>query len=574
MTVVRYRTWHLASALLLAAFTWGNSAYAWEFSMSGKGYFTYEYRSHLGSKGFFGPAGEDASLGTPSERPPAGSYASANSWLGYESLAGPRTPLVGDIVTGSDASRSLFGAYFLPKVQINQALSVTGRMRVGPGQLLDETPGVDNEFADLEWTLFWVTCRTPWGSVQWGKKPLAMGCGLQFDGGNRTDDRLTIVCPYGPLKAGIGVYPWRRGSRRYGNPSDRNAATEVDVLGFVEVDTGTMSGGLGGTFVKFHEGPEAAFSPDERNGTPTRDVATTEGWIFFKFNDGRFFCNTEADWYYRIDRFQRSANGTLRGVPDTTDGSGSLFRPRHLESWRYVVEIGAISGPAKLSLLYACLPGPDRRHGVLIDRQPYVQGPEVANTNLFRPYSEILNTRYGSGAGAGLAAAPDGRDCVSYNGEGYMSDAAVYALRCDYALAANLNLFGSCLYADRTSHGYGWGFIAPTYVSLTAPVKVRARFSRKGSFAAPAPAIPDKSLGWEFGAGLSWQLLDSWTLGFRSSYWQPGKWFNFACIDRTVSNWDGNGGTILLSSANNWGTNPNRQIDSVVATTCTLSLDF
>ncbi len=575
MKDLRYRAGYMACAFVVAASSWGISAHAWEFSMSGRGYFVYEYRSQVGSRGFFGPAGEDASSGTGSGRPPAGLYASANSWLGYESRVGPgKASHIGDIVTGSDSSRSMFGAYFVPKVQANQALSMQGRLRVGPGQLLDRTPGFDDSFADFEWTLFWITCQTPWGLVQWGKKPLGMGCGLQFDAGNRTDDSLMIVCPYGPVKAGIGVYPGRQGSRRYGNLSDRNGTTEVDVLGFFQVDMGTISGGFGGTLVKFHEGPESEFRPKERGGTPSRDVAMSEGWIFFKFNDGMFFCNTEADWYYRIDRFQGSANGTFFGVADTTDGSGSLFRPRYWESWRYMAEVGAISGPAKISFLYAFLPGPDRRHGALNDRQPYVQGPEVSNADLFRPYSEVLNAHYGSGAGAGLPGTPDGRDCVSYNREGYMSDAAVYAMRIDYAVAANLNLFGSCLYADRTSDGYGWGFIEPRYVTLEAPVTARARFSRKGTFVTPAPAIPDKSLGWEFGTGLSWQLVDSWTLGVRSSYWKPGKWFNFACIDRTVANWDGNGGTTQLTSANNWGTNPNREIEPIIATNCTLSLDF
>jgi hypothetical protein len=205
----------------------------------------------------------------------------------------------------------------------------------------------------------------------------------------------------------------------------------------------------------------------------------------------------------------------------------------------------------------------------LIDRQPYILGPAVANTDVFRPYSIILNAGYGSGAGQGAAATLYGRDAINYDGEGYMSDASIFAARVDHALAANLNLFTSFLYANRVSHGYGWGFIEPTRDTLLNARVLLAKFEREGDFANPAPAIPDNHLGWEIDAGVSWQLLDAWTFYLTAGFWQPGKWFNYACVDRSVPDWDASPGP-----ANNWGANPTRTIDPVMTVQTAISGDF
>ena len=75
---------------------------------------------------------------------------------------------------------------------------------------------------------------------------------------------------------------------------------------------------------------------------------------------------------------------------------------------------------------------------------------------------------------------------------------------------------------------------------------------------AGAPSIPDNNLGWEIDAGMDWQLLDKWTVRMIAGYWQPGRWFNYACIDKTVPNWD------IPSAANRFGINPDRVIDPVL----------
>jgi hypothetical protein len=572
--------------LLFFAMGWWwttGTARAWEFSMTGGLVWKYDYRGQLGSAGFFGPYNRDN--GGNGIDVLAGEYASANSWLGYFSSSDPSP--TGDMVTGTDGSRALYQAWFAPLIRINPALSVSGRLRSGPGQLLYEKPGFDVMFANMEWTLMWFTAKTPWGTVLFGKRPFGMGCGLQFDAGNRTDESLMLVSAYGPLEMGLGWYPWRRGSIAYGNILDKSGSTSVDLVTYVAWNSTNWSLGMGGTYVRFREGPEAIYNvnplfPNSKSRFRPLDVHLTEGWTFAKFNNGRVYLNLEADWYYRTNRFGKSEAGIAAPQEfDSTDGRGSVFRPTYVESWRHMAEIGVLAGPARISFLYAFLPGPDRRRGVLIDRQPYILGPDVANTGLFRPYSFILNAGYASGAGAGFEAfdstVTSGRDALNHEGEGYMSDASVLALRLDYAAAANLNVFASVLHANRVSDGYGWGFIKPrrNWGTNTATVN----FIRQGVDPLtydPAPTIPDKDLGWEVDLGMSWQLLEGWTLHMNTGYWRPGRWWNFACADREVPNWNSDFYYIpqTTTSANSWGTNPDRPIDGIIATEIVLSTEF
>ena len=114
-----------------------------------------------------------------------------------------------------------------------------------------------------------------------------------------------------------------------------------------------------------------------------------------------------------------------------------------------MVEAGARFGPLAGRLFYSFMPGPDRRHGVLIDRQPLIQEFPQQAFGLFDPYPTILSFRFGSGV----------------NAPGHISDASVFAVKLDYLLASNLMVSGSFLKAIRNSNGYALGFIRPN----TAP---------------------------------------------------------------------------------------------------------
>ena len=290
-----------------------------------------------------------------------------------------------------------------------------------------------------------------------------------------------------------------------------------------------------------------------RSSAPTFERYVTEGWAYLKYNNGRYFFNTELDWFNRVYRFQRSLDGTFFGVPDNTDGRGSLFASKYWESWRYMAEAGRWFGAFSGRVFYCFMPGPDRRHGVYIDRQPFIQENPQQAFGLFDPYSVLLSYRFGSGVDA----------------PGHISDASSFAVKLDYALAANLIVEGSFLYAFRNSHGYAMGFVRPNIDAGTGNFGKMVYAEPPGStFANPAPSIPNSDLGWEAMAGFAWELMDGWPVAVRVSYWQPGKWFNYACIDKGVPNWD------KPSADNGWGVRSDRVIDPVLAFEIQLGATF
>ena len=79
--------------------------------------------------------------------------------------------------------------------------------------------------------------------------------------------------------------------------------------------------------------------------TPTFERYVTEGWAYLKYNNGRFFFDTELDWFNRVYRFQRSLDGTFFGEADTLTAAEALFASKYWESWRYMAEAGARFGP-------------------------------------------------------------------------------------------------------------------------------------------------------------------------------------------------------------------------------------
>lgn len=535
------------SVLVAVAYLSATSAQAWDFSLSGDYTWTYETYAQLGSKGFFGQYDVDRST-------PAGDLASFNGWFG---------PALG-LVSGSKATQTEMSIGLYPHIRINPATGVTGKYRIaswkdvtGGSYLIGTAPGINVPVSEGQWALWWFYARTPWCNAFYGKRPFDVGCGLQFDGtGNRTQEALVLTTDYGPFRLGLGVFPWKDvspdypGVTRAWNIADDSRSVSRHLMGFFSFFYGPVEFGFGTIHASFGQGPESQITATLRNSFPRTDTDLLEGWAYVKYNDGRIFCSFESDCYYRNDRYQRSQDGTFHGNPENADGNGSVFAPKYVESWRYMVESGFLVGPAKLTFFYSFLPGPDRRHGVLIDRQPYVLQPEQGNTLLFAPYSILLAGMYAAGINA-----------VDYNRGYYFSDASVFALKIDFAIAANLNVAGSVLYADRVSHGYGWGFISPT-------ANGGVQYVRRGTFRAPVPAIPESSLGWEAGLGISWAMLDNWNLYARGACWQPGRWFGYACVDRSVAGWS------EPKTSNSWGVIAGRQVDPVLGLQILLTTFF
>ncbi|MGO9735883.1 MAG: hypothetical protein ACLPVO_00415 [Desulfomonilaceae bacterium] len=368
----------------------------------------------------------------------------------------------------------------------------------------------------------------------------------------------------------IFPFPW--------NSYDVNLAQRVNLLAYLYWTNPVVRFEVGTLYSSSHAGPELAQTTANRAMFPPTDRWTDEGWLYLEYFNNRINLRTELDWFTRQTNYQPSLNGTFFGfndhptplvissftanptlVPSQTPpgaahapGSGSPFGAQYIESLRFMADAKVIFGPAMFELFYSHMPGPDRRHGILINKQPNINTVEQAGLDPFYSVSSLLAFRFGGGV----------------NSPGDLSDASVIAGKIDYSLAANLNVSASYLHAWRVSHGYGWGWIRPStqlarfgevdydpelrsYLAQSTPTPINP-------FSANVPAIPDSDLGWEVDANMHWRLLEQFGVDITLSYWQPGKWFNYACVDKSVPGWN------IPQVGNNWGVNPNRTIDPIM----------
>jgi hypothetical protein len=551
------------------------------------GAFTWEwdYRTQGGTSGFFGPYDQDAGSGIGGTGP--GFFAPVNGWLGEQA---------NNFTSGHDAAWQWIYMSTNMEVRINPAVRIRGSYYIGEWQessnansttnidtgfgalpasfhLNSRYPGIQRSFSPGYWNTLWMTAEVPWGIVALGKRKSVFGLGMYYNGEeSRSSESLAFVVPYGPLRFAISFYPARRGNT--GNNYNVAATPPVNTTGYFNQDFDKNNGRWWDSTIPsitYRNGPfefgilfnpvRAQTSGEGIINTPAarRTVTYSEryelyGATYAKYNNGRFFLNAELD-YYSITNRNRARLAS--GAPNFT-----ASRDSYTENWRAVAEGGFICGPAKLALMYGWAAGPDRRNGSQIDRQGLVtlagRGNNIrrpssfSNTGLYRPYSLLMVYSYGLGT-----------HINGDTGNGYVEDASTYAARLDYAVAANLNTYVSFFWADRVSQsGYGWGFIKPVLPAASngfsaGTIALFHDLARTG-----APSIPDTNLGYEFGAGFDWKLLEGLTVNFSSAYWQPGQWFSWACVDKTVPAWATTTG-VGTTNPTAWGINPNKQIDPI-----------
>ncbi|MEI8181793.1 MAG: hypothetical protein WCG29_03725 [Desulfomonile sp.] len=596
------------SALLFLLSVGVPSSSAWEFKLEGSFNYIFEQYSQMGSSGFFGKYNVDNSTG--SSFFPGGSYTNKNGWFGFQ---------VNDLVSGSNAGRHYQYLELWPEFKLNNAIRFRGKYRLGnygdpiaSDYITNTRPGVDVATSDGQWTMWWVDAQTPLGIIVVGKRPEAFGLGLQYNGEyNNTTEGVALVAPHGPFRISFAVRPFwpeppnsQISARKVGdNPNlvltpnfpyynlyDRSGIMSLALRYFMTYQSGPIDAGFFFAWQGWHAGTEAraatntqasltlttppAWSfldgPEGKNRFNPYDLDQYHGTIYLKYFDGRFFFNTEWAFWYETDEVVKSLSEPLLG-PTSINRKGLRFM---IESWRRMFEFGALVGPTKVSFLYAYLPGPDRRGGYLYDNQPYFQAPGQACYGVFRPYSYLLGYIYGSGVNAYDTAR-----------NGYINAAEVLATRLDYAVAANLNLFGTFLWAQRSSNGYSWGYLRPALnPTVTSVVNAAAdgiaNFIRSTPYVSyqnndGAPNTPDRGLGWEVTAGLEWMILERYKLRGLLAYWHPGKWFNYACVDRGVQAWNRETRTnINTTPYYPFGTNPDRVIDPIVGGEVALQVEF
>lgn len=544
-----------------------SQTHAWEFSMQGAFAWELEELSQTGTNGFFGPYDVDAGSGAVGTGP--GFFAPYNFWIGQPDVG------IAGTVSGSDSGWQSMYMGIDMQLRMNRALRIRGNYHLGSwGDVAanggreavtvaseypnSRFPGVQQSFSPGYWNTLWLSATLPWGTLSLGKRPSDWGTGLSYNGTeSRSSESLALRTHSGPLTVQISLHPSRRGDVgdvQYYNPDvDKNNARIWDIIiPSILYRCRELDIGLRVKLQARRSGGEAFVGlPQDRMTQLYRD--RTDSWYagYCKYYTGRFFFNTEALWFEQTVRNrQKDGGGAFRGVRDT-----------YIDHWRFVVDASVLAGPARLAILFSWLQGDDRRGGqfangiqalgnvTYIDRRGTLRRNSFANTGLFRPYSLLQCYTYGAGM------------FVNANtGIGYIGDAVVYAARADYSLAANLNTFLTFFWAERQSKsGFGWGCIAPDTANRDGSIVRRGtdQEDRVG-----APNIPDSFLGWEIDAGVDWQFLEGMVLSTTFAYWQPGGWYRFACIDKSVANWDIAGPPGSTNPAD-WGINPDRTIDPV-----------
>jgi hypothetical protein len=600
------RVWVLAIALSVSLFMLAPAASAWELQLDGTYTWEFDMRGQMGTGGFFGP------FYTDNRTAGVANLHSANAWLGAQISAD-------QLVSGTDGSDAVMYMNTNVELRINPALRVRGTYYIGSWNIPNSSPtrndypnpvqgntvaslyaaytapGIQRSFSPGYWNTLWLTAQLPWGTLALGKRPSIFGTGLEWNGAeNRASESFSLTAAYGPLNLIIGFYPSREGNDGYYNRLfDKTNRRVYDISPTVIYRDGPLETGILMNWVRRHRNPERVIDVAGTAGVggsgkailDTRDRDEFYGGVYVKYNNGRFFMNSEFDWYDRLDRIRQT--NLTSAYAATVTGAAT----RYVMNYRLMSELGVLAGPTKVSLMASWLSGPDRRRGVtdnivqgvLADSQSNqapgtangrIQSATASNTGLYRPYSYLMVYAYGLGTHINLDT-----------GNGYVEDAMTYSARADYAVAANLNVYSSFFWADRVGNGYGWGYLQP---STTGPspggdnglVTGLYRGTNTTGTTTPsriAPNIPDNNLGWEVDAGFDWKLLEGLLVNATFAYWQPGKWFNFASVDKNISNWNSPatmGAGLIDNNPLHWGIWPDRHIDAIWGTEIKVTAEF
>ncbi len=250
------------------------------------------------------------------------------------------------------------------------------------------------------------------------------------------------------------------------------------------------------------------------------DWAEIEYLLWAKYNNGRVFANAEYDWGERDFYYPG-------GAPQVSN-----------EYYLAFAEAGVMCGPAKLAFMFASSGG-----SALNNNNPTKNYTGNCINNITTDnYNYLLFHNYGGGNDAPWASLVN----FTQDEVGQLQDAVALAARLDYAVAANLNIWGSYLWATRAEQN-GWlagsknadgVLLAP---SAWGPAEAQAWKAAAMPGAGPAsgmnPYVDDNFLGWEAGCGIGWKLLENMTFAGRYAYWQPGPWFDqaYQVVGQTIN---------------------------------------
>jgi len=596
----------ILATLLLALFV--APAFAWEFSMTGEFEWRQQYFSRTGNRDLFGDANAQDTATLTSDYGLAGvpvpttinpgsigfasnnnyPYVSPQAWVGF---AGPNyyltgwinpttavpsayapagayggRPIIADAASGAGVAitRGGFSRWgsdawlgdqrltFVPSFRVNNAIRVHGTYTVGGlrqkyaqrtydayGQVSPGTPPFEryythhsseaayNTAAIGSWEQIRATVQLPIGTLSYGVKDFPFGTGIQYANNTRTDSILMVV-PYGPFRLLFGLWPGQggvTGLTSFDTVPDRDTKWDYRYGAGFTYDNGPLSVGFLAIPTGKHIHPRYSYAVGTiANGAGGADYINRFWQIWAKYNNGRFFANAE----FVTAQSELTRN---RGIPQSW------------ETTKYFAEIGALCGPAKTTLMAGWASGQVLNYDTVAgtahsgNQTKYGKGSiTTINYQALQPYSFLMFPTYAGG-----------NNQFNADGTGEMGDAYCLAARLDYAAAANLNLFGSYIWASRVEQN---GYIAGTFFATSVNTQATGYASANGGSTynaataaagqqwkadntgnAPAnlnPYVDDSYIGWEAQAGLDWKMLEGFSMNMTYSYWQPGPWFDQA----------------------------------------------
>jgi hypothetical protein len=403
-----------------------------------------------------------------------------------------------------------------------------------------------------------IHAHTPWGVVSVGQKDLPFGTGALLALNSR-GSAYVMVIPFGPFRFIPSVWVANNidGFQGYASYNPAGALpTYTPSPDSAYKNTFMGSPGITYTSGSFDIGSLLLLQPQHANSfvagssimpyfivdyrtTANAIIQTIQyhrgydtsqwgGMAYLKYNNGRSFLNVEYG----------ALQTDVTYIGYSPAGTGPAAAPKHYERSYAFAEGGVLAGPAKLGLMFAWTPG-----DAINDNNPTkVYGGYGINYQATLPYQFLMFHTYAGGTDAPwltgtTSMAPHVPTAAfTYDENGQMGDAYALAARLDYALAANLNVWGSYLWAHRVEqNGFRRGGKLSTGLGATPEQAMAWKNTHYGANA--SPYVSDGHIGWEMGLGVDWKLLEGMALNMRWAYWQPGKWFEEAyqavAIDRT-----------------------------------------
>jgi hypothetical protein len=456
--------------------------------------------------------------------------------------------------TQSDAFWTDLRLTFRPVIKLNEAIRVHGVYNVGGyrhkywqavgGQgippferyYMSQTSNSAYDTAAVgSWEQFRATIQLPIAVLSLGVKDFPFGTGATLGYNTRAEAFLTVV-PYGPFRFLHGLWLSRGiigNQESWATSPDSQSRNTLFQGVLATYESGPLAWGGGVIWRQNHinrneltftnwVGAEVAgliapiiapipVAPGLFAGVPrAMDINQMVYLSYFKYNSGRFFANAEYAWA-------------------TVDFYRPGIAPRFDETYHWWMELGTFTGPAKVSLLWSIASGNVLNNGNVTKNYR----PWPINYQAMEAYQFLMFETFAGGNNGGW----NGNDVSFVQDEkGMMSDAFCYAGRVDYAVASNLNVFGSYLWAHRletfgTWKGHYTSDGLDTRTLGAAGAANRAAFVVL-NWGAPVgfinPFVSDGFLGWEVNLGMSWKLLEGLNLNFRYSYWKPGEYFDEA----------------------------------------------